>query len=168
MRTAISTFRASPKLVAEAIREASGRQLLVATVVSLGVLAVMGIGTVMIPNTLFSREIAPTMWSYPVWIVTAILSGLLAATYVAPADQMPAGESPREGRWGVIGTLLTWFAIGCPVCNKIALIALGSSGAIAYFAPIQPVLAVIAIALLWFALARRLEGAKACAVPLAV
>ena len=51
------------------------------------------------------------------------------------------------------------------MCNKIALLALGYSGALAWFAPLQPVLAVAALLLLWFALARRLEGAQMCALP---
>ncbi len=34
------------------------------------------------------------------------------------------------------------FAIGCPVCNKLVVLALGFSGALAYFEPIQPALAL--------------------------
>lgn len=162
------TLRASPRLVLEAAGAATRRQVAVAFGVALGVLLVMGVGTVMIPNSLFSREVSPTVWSYPVWIVTAALSGLLAATYVTTPGHEVTDDSTREGRWGIVGTLLTWFAIGCPVCNKIALMALGTSGAMPYFAPVQPILAALAVALLWFALARRLEGAKACAVTLPV
>lgn len=46
------------------------------------------------------------------------------------------------------GGLLSYFAIGCPVCNKLVVLALGSSGAISWFAPLQPLLAVASVGLL--------------------
>ncbi|MHB1163995.1 MAG: hypothetical protein ACYC3K_02020 [Candidatus Nanopelagicales bacterium] len=33
-------------------------------------------------------------------------------------------------------------AVGCPACNKPVPVALGASGAMAWFAPFQPVLVV--------------------------
>ncbi|WP_051198521.1 hypothetical protein [Gordonia shandongensis] len=165
MASIVSTMRTSPRTIADYVRTMTTRQLLVAAGTAAAVLVLVGVGTVMIPNSLFAREIAPTWWSYPVWVLTAVLSGLLAATYVVPRGGEAPDDTVHEGRWGIAGTLLTWFAVGCPVCNKIALLALGYSGALAYFAPVQPVLAVLAVALLWFALARRSEGVAACAVP---
>jgi hypothetical protein len=53
------------------------------------------------------------------------------------------------------------------VCNKLALIALGYTGALQWFAPVQPVLAVAGIVLLAYALRRRLAGEIACPVPAA-
>ncbi|HEY5488873.1 MAG TPA: hypothetical protein VIK00_03465, partial [Candidatus Limnocylindrales bacterium] len=41
-----------------------------------------------------------------------------------------------------------FLAIGCPVCNKIALVLLGTSGAMTVFAPIQPILGAASIVLL--------------------
>src|SRR5699024_8091455 len=61
-----------------------------------------------------------------------------------------------------------WFAVGCPVCNKIALLALVYSGALTWFAPLQPLLAVTALALAGWALAVRLRGEISCPVPGAV
>jgi hypothetical protein len=60
--------------------------------------------------------------------------------------------------------VLTFFAVGCPVCNKLVLIALGSAGAITWFEPIQPVLQAVAVALLGWALFARLEGERFCPV----
>jgi hypothetical protein len=67
--------------------------------------------------------------------------------------------------WGGAGGLLTFFAVGCPVCNKVVLLALGTSGALTYFEPVQPLLSVGAIALLGWALARRLTYQATCPVP---
>jgi hypothetical protein len=51
------------------------------------------------------------------------------------------------------------------VCNKIALIALGYTGAIQYFAPIQPYLAIAGIALLAFSLRMRMNNEYSCSLP---
>ena len=60
---------------------------------------------------------------------------------------------------------MTFFAVGCPVCNKLVLLALGSAGAITWFQPLQPVLQALAIGLLGYALVTRLRTAQACPVP---
>ena len=66
----------------------------------------------------------------------------------------------------MIGGLLTFLAVGCPTCNKLVLVALGTSGALSWFAPIQPVLGLAAVALLVVTLRRRLRsvGSLSCSV----
>ncbi|MFC4337483.1 hypothetical protein [Salininema proteolyticum] len=118
----------------------------------------LGAATALIPNPVFDRMIAPEWWNYPVWIATAVLAGLLTATYVDPA-------MPRGGAAGAGGGFLAWFAIGCPVCNKLVVLALGTSGALTWFAPLQPVLAVAGMGFLAWALRARLRNARSCPVP---
>ncbi|MDO5734966.1 MAG: hypothetical protein Q4P15_00665 [Propionibacteriaceae bacterium] len=131
----------------------------------------IGIPTVIIPNPVFGREIEVLAWNYPVWIGSSILAGMLAATYVRPSgttkkqaveERDDDGTGTRQGRFGIAGTVLAWFAVGCPVCNKLALLALGYSGAITWFAPIQPLLAAGALLLTGGALAFRLRGQVIC------
>ncbi len=166
----------------QALRTWRGRQWLVAVGASVATAVVLGLVTVLIPNPVFGREVPPTAWSYPVWIATSVLTGVLFATYVRPRDaagvaepaaaaalESGAGAGPQAEQktsWlGMAGTITGWFAIGCPVCNKIALIALGYSGALTYFAPIQPWLAVLALVLLVVSLMYRLSGQIACPMP---
>lgn len=139
------------------------RQWAVAGAGTAAFLALLGIPAVLIPNDLFSREIEPTWWSYPVWAATALLAGLLTATYAAPAS--PEGRGDAAARGGIGGGILAWFAIGCPVCNKLVLLALGTSGALTWFAPLQPVLAVTGLVLLAVALRVRLRAAVSCPLP---
>ena len=40
---------------------------------------------------------------------------------------------------------VTYLAVGCPVCNKVVLVALGTSGALSWFAPVQPLLGLAAV-----------------------
>lgn len=127
----------------------------------------IGIPTVLIPNPVFSREIAVVPWNYPVWIATSVLSGMLAATYVRDGsrrDRAAEGAGAGTSRLGLAGGALTWFAVGCPVCNKVALLVLGYSGALTWFAPFQPVLAGAALALTTGALLVRLRGQVMCPV----
>ncbi len=148
-----------------ALRDWGPRQVLTGVVAATAVAVTIGVPTVLIPNPVFSREIPIAPWSYPVWVVTSVLAGLLVATYVGPVGGVRARDAAGGDRAGVAGGLLTWFAVGCPVCNKLVLLALGYTGALTWFAPFQPVLAVAGVALTAAALVSRLSGQVACPVP---
>lgn len=117
----------------------------------------LAVPTAIIPTPFFGREIPVTWWSYPTLALTAVLSGLLLATYVG------APPSPRpESRRAWAGAALSWFAVGCPVCNKLVLLALGYTGAMTWFAPVQPLLALGSVGLLGWALRARLRARASC------
>lgn len=137
----------------------------------LGALAtalVLGLPTDVIPNPVFGRPVPVTWWSYPVLAASAVLGGLLLATYVR--DGASPAPPPQESlnRLGSLGGVLSFFAIGCPVCNKIVVIALGTAGALTWFEPVQPWLGLISLGLLAMALRSRLRGELACPVPASV
>lgn len=170
-----------------ALRQWTLRRWLIAAASAVAVGVLIGLATVLIPNPVFTRDIPPVWWNHPVLVLMSILTGLLTATFVrdrpvqsgsaagdsaAGAGGGPAGDpadagsqTERGGRMGVVGTVLAWFAVGCPVCNKIALLALGYSGALTFFAPLQPVLAILAVLLTGYALLQRLQGEVACPMP---
>lgn len=156
----------------------SARRWLTALVAGTGFLVLIAIPTDLIDTPLFAREIPPTWWSWPALAISSILVGLVVATYVAEPGESESsvsqdddsadavaddGSTSRRGGW--VGGVLTLFAVGCPVCNKVVLLALGSSGALAWFEPIQPLLQLAAIGLLVWALLTRLNKAAVCAVP---
>ena len=118
---------------------------------TVGFLVLLGLPTVLIPNPLFSRMIAPTWWSYPMWIATA----LLAATILA-ARRLPGAACSIE-RPTVAGGGLAFLAIACPTCNLLVMTTLGASGALSLFAPVQPFLGVAGILLLVTTLVRILR-----------
>jgi hypothetical protein len=66
---------------------------------------------------------------------------------------------------GGVGGLLAYFAVGCPVCNKLVVLALGATGALEFFAPLQPALAVLGVVVLGVALRARLRAARSCPLP---
>lgn len=132
------------------------RHWLVAIGAGVAAALLVGLPTDVIPNPVFGRSIGVTWWSYPTLALTGVLSGLLVATYV--------NASPDDGisRKGGVGGLLSFFAVGCPVCNKVVLLALGTVGARRWFEPVQPYLAVLSLALLAWALRARLLSSVAC------
>lgn len=161
--------------VRTALRSWTRRQVVAAALFSVAFAVLIGVPTVLIPNPVFGREIPVVAWNYPVWIATSVLAGMLAATYVrtrqaAPAEPADAdAEAPVDApsRLAVAGGVLAWFAVGCPVCNKIALLALGYSGALTWFAPMQPYLAAVALLMTAGALVFRLRGQVFCPTPVA-
>jgi hypothetical protein len=125
---------------------------------------VMGVPTGIVPTSFYTRMTPVTWWDYPVWAVSAALVGLMAATYVRVRGRGDEAVPDRSGR--MIGaTLLTTFAVGCPICNKLVVALIGVSGALSYWAPLQPVLGVLSVGLLATGLLVRLRGAVACSVP---
>ena len=157
--------RESLGLAVHALRTWRAEQVTTAVVASVAVAVVVGMATALIPNPIFGREIPPVAWNYPVWIVTSVLTGILIATYVRTVGVVADETERRSARLGGIGGVLAWFAVGCPVCNKIALVALGYSGALTWFAPVQPVLAGAALLLSSLAVVWRLRGQVACSTP---
>ena len=141
-----------------------------AVVASLLVTLAVGIPTDVIPNPVFGRPVDVTWWSYPVLIVTAVLGGLLAATYVRVDDggNVEANGADNDidhpGKLGGLGGLLSFFAVGCPTCNKLIVLAIGTTGALDWFAPAQPLLAVASVVLLGWALRTRLRTADTCRI----
>src|SRR5699024_893822 len=130
------------------LRQWGRRQYQVALLAAVVVGLLIGIATVLIPNPWFARDIEPVWWNYPVWIVTAAITGMLFATYVkldpskvdpveVPDKQQSSNQTEETseqkdsyGKVGMVGGMLSWFAVGCTVCNKLAHHAFGYSGAI--------------------------------------
>ena len=153
----------------------SSRRWAAAAVAAVIVALLIGLPTDVIPNPVFGRPVPVTWWSYPTLAITAVLGGLLAATYVrdasGPTDltdsSTPAASSEEidaPTRNGGIAGLLSFFAVGCPVCNKLVIVALGATGARQWFEPVQPLLAVASIAMLAWALRARLRSSGACRI----
>lgn len=130
-----------------------------------------GLVAAIIPNPVFGRQIPPTDAAITIWLISAPLMGIIGATYSSPwapatspimllgGDGVPAapggasGSAPavddERATWlGGVASFGAFLAIGCPVCNKVALVLLGTSGALSVWAPIQPVLGAVSLVLL--------------------
>lgn len=139
------------------------RRVLIGALAAMVVALVIGIPTGVIETPWYTRMTPVLWWNYPVWALSSMLTGTLVATYVRnPGAPVPP---PSEGGKTILGSMLSLFAVGCPICNKLVVMALGVSGALTWFAPLQPLLAVASVGLLVYALWARRRAAMACRVP---
>lgn len=53
---------------------------------------------------------------------------------------------------------LVALAVGCPTCNHLVVLALGSAGALTWFEPLQPIMGVVSLGVLAWALRARLRA----------
>jgi hypothetical protein len=137
------------------------RRYLLALPVATGIAALaIGIPTDVLPNPWFTRMTAVRTLDVVLWPLTSLAVGALAATFVLPSTRRRRPELGASAGGG----LLSVFAVGCPVCNKLVVLALGFSGAMSYFAPLQPILGVGALVLTLAVLRRRIaELSGVCA-----
>ena len=112
----------------------SKKRWLVASATALATGVFISLPTAILKTPVFGREIPVTSWSIPVVIATSILSGMLLATYVNNDESL---REERSLKVGGAGALFSFLAVGCPVCNKLVLVALGYSGAIQYLSLIH-------------------------------
>src|SRR5919198_64642 len=127
----------------------------------IGTVAIIGVPTDVIPNPLFGRQTPVHPYDVVVLIALGILTGALVATYAIARDAARATK-----RAGVGSGVLGWFAVSCPACNKVVVALLGASGATSTFAPLQPALGGLAVALAAAALAVRVRALRRGSCPL--
>jgi hypothetical protein len=137
---------------------------LVAGLATAASLVVLGVPTAVVPNPFFIRMSPTEGFNVAVWLASAPLIGLLVATYVRPPRHAFGHETHERGAGrATLGGVAAYLAIGCPVCNKVVVAALGVSGALSYFAPLQPIIGAGSLALLGATLAWRLrDRARRC------
>ena len=128
---------------------------------AIGTVVIIGVPTDVIPNPLFGRQTPVHPYDLAVLIALGILTGALIATYAIAHDTTRASK-----RAGVGSGVLGWFAVSCPACNKIVVALLGASDATSTFAPLQPALGGLAVALAAGALAVRIRAVRRAACPL--
>jgi hypothetical protein len=128
---------------------------------AMATVAVVGLSTGVIANPWFTRKVPVRTFDWVVLIAISFLTGSLVVTFVlSRASLVGAGTGVGSG-------VLGWFAVSCPLCNKIVLALLGTSGAVSVFEPIQPVLGAIAVVLATGALVVRIRMLVrgSCAIP---
>ena len=125
-------------------------------------LLAIGGTTAIFENDYFRRMTPVRTQDYFFWGVSAALVGLLAGTYVVSR----AGEQLGKA---VTGGFLADLAVGCPICNKVVVASIGTSGALTFFEPLQIVLGIMSVGFLAYALLFRARGiAGECSLPAAL
>ena len=105
--------------------------------------AAIAVPTRLVSNPWFTRMTPTRPQDYAFLVLSAVLLGATIAVTGRARGIL--------GRGPVAGGLGTFVAVGCPVCNKAVVMLLGVGGATTWFAPLQPVIAVIALVVLFAA-----------------
>lgn len=153
---AIAMTRCSlPTSTFEALRARSTRFWLEAAGWALTTALIVAIPTVLVRNPMFTRMTPTRWWDYVFLAISAPLIGLTMAF----RRHIETRDCPIERR-SLAGAALVFLAVGCPVCNKLVVALLGVGGALAYFAPAQPVLGALSVLLAFSTLLLALRSAS--------
>jgi len=130
----------------------------------------LGIPTRLIPTPLFSRVVPTSPQDYVIWIVSALLLGPLLSLmtlYPMPTPKATPGKQSIAGTGRAFGgALLSFFSVGCPVCNKVVVLLLGLGGAMTIFNPLRPFLGLASLVLLGVTLFLRVRVVRyGCPLP---
>ncbi len=121
-------------------------------------LLLIGIVASLFDNPVFSRQLEARPQDYVIWVLTALLGGLILGTFAV------ADTSANQGK-AATGGFLSVIAVGCPICNKVAVMLLGTSGALNFFGPSQLFIGIASLLLLaWTLLLRAQAVVGACPV----
>ncbi len=137
-----------------------------------GIAAVLiAIPSDLIDTPIFGRPVAVRWIDYVILAVTSTLIGLIFAIRPQPAEESVSEELAvtvdRQGTRTIWGGFVSFLAVGCPVCNQAVVALVGVSGALSWWAPVQPIIGLLAVGLLLYTLRKRLNTYRlaACPVP---
>ena len=122
----------------------------------------------LIDTPIFGRPVAVRWIDYVILAVTSALIGLIFAIRPEAAESTELGAATeRQGTGTIWGGFVSFLAVGCPVCNQAVVALVGVSGALSWWAPVQPFVGLLAVALLLFTLRKRLNTYRLAACPVA-
>ncbi len=122
------------------------RSIIIGSIAAFSIFAAFGIVTVLLPNEFFIRMTPVYVYDYIFLVMTSILSGAYIGLWYYTKKTQTKCNYAATG--GAVGGFLSF---GCAICNKLLILLLGVTGVVAYFMPIQPILGVVSVALLAYA-----------------
>lgn len=128
----------------------------------------IGIPSDLIRNPVFGRPVPIRTIDYVIWAITSLLIGLVFAIRPEKMNAADAAADEQQQSRAIWGGFVSFLAVGCPVCNQLVVAAVGASGALSWWAPVQPFVGLAAIGLLLWALKKRLDTYELTSCPLPV
>ncbi len=128
----------------------------------------IGIPSDLIDTPIFGRPVEARWLDYVILATTSALIGLILAIRPPSGDVDSDADSAveRQGTTTLWGGLVSFLAVGCPVCNQAVVALVGISGALSWWAPVQPIVGLAALTLLVWTLRKRLRTYRAVACPI--
>ncbi|MXW98648.1 MAG: hypothetical protein F4Y05_10465 [Acidimicrobiaceae bacterium] len=120
-----------------------------------------------IDTPIFGRPVEVRWIDYVILAITSALIGLIFAIRPEAVESSGLAEAAeRQGTRTVWGGFVSFLAVGCPVCNQAVVALVGVGGALSWWAPVQPFVGLLAVALLLYTLRKRLNTYKLTACPI--
>lgn len=131
--------------------------------VAVSVFAFLVIGEIgeTLPPESAGRVYPVEWWNWVTLVASAMLIGLIAATFVVPGGRRGLA-SAGSGSAGTVAAIV----MACPVCSPLAIPLLGTGGLLAFLVPDRGWVALASVALLALTLLLRLRASTTCAVNL--
>ena len=131
--------------------------------VALGVFAatfiVLGeVGQTLPPNSA-DRTYPVEWWNWVTLPASALLMGMIAATFVVQGGRRALAGASTGGA-GTVAAIV----MACPVCSPLAIPLLGTSGLLAFLVPDRGLIALVSVVMLALTLLLRLRASTTCAV----
>ncbi len=123
----------------------------------------IGVPADLIDTPIFGRPVETRPIDYVIWVIASALIGLVFAIRLPETHRDEEEQSNVRTAWSGFASFL---AVGCPVCNQAVVALLGTGGALSWWAPIQPIVGLMAIGLIVWALRKRLATYSLTACPL--
>ena len=139
----VAIEESSPSTAWSALRSIGWRSWAFGVVAASAAALVIAVPTRLVANPWFSRMTPTRSRDYVFLVVSSVLLG---ATLAVGRHRTVSGARP------LAGGVATYLAVGCPVCNKVVVMLLGTGGAMTWFAPLQPVIAAVGVLVLATAL----------------
>ena len=119
------------------------KELLFGFLSSLLYFLVFGAVSAVYSNSLFTRMTSVRNFDWFLLILSSLLVGVFVYQYL-----LLKKSNGYCKNYAIGGGILGFLAFACPVCNKLIILLLGFSGAMTYFAPIQPIIGIVGVILL--------------------
>lgn len=140
------TFHQPWEHFSRALRSLGAQEVLFAALLAVTGFVFIGTLAALWPNPLFGRMTAVAGYEYVLLAAQALLGGVYLAV------RTPICAAKAAGSGGILGFL----GVACPVCNKVLLAIFGSGVLLSYFEPIRLYVGLFGIAMLAWAVWRKL------------
>jgi predicted membrane protein len=152
------TVRGHFALLASGLSLYTSKAWMLAILTTALALVVIGLPTAIYENPFFVRMTPVRPQDYVIWVLSSVLIGLIVGSYFA------AGSTTGEGKV-LSGGVLSVLSVGCPTCNQLVVLFLGTGGALSFFAPLQIYIGIASVLLLAWTLVLRTKAlAGTCTV----
>ena len=122
----------------------------------------IGVPSDIIDTPIFGRPVELRTIDYVIWLISSVLIGVTFAIRLPNSQREAEEQNDVRTAWGGFASFL---AVGCPVCNQFVVAAIGTSGALNWWAPVQPIFGALAIGFVLWALRTRLRTYQLATCP---